>query len=231
MATPQIDYDAQLHGFLLRQFVQVIKDTARNREERVGMQMEFESFILSWGARILPVLQRAVAFESSARDIPQLVGWFVDFVSPLGEEWLREVNVNRVAVFWPGLPHSRERRTLLELIAKAEWVANQDRAAQYSEIVRLFRDAQPDPNEELTDQAGEIAATLFRLAKCARLTEAMYQASITRYSLRVLSFCFKTPGALALNDEQAARVMQLFGNLTTEQRRLFEQLLLLTTDV
>ena len=231
MATPQIDYDAQLQGFLFQKFIQIIRDPARHREERLGMQMEFESFILSWGPRILPIVQRTVTSRLIDYEDLQLFEWFVEFVSSLGSEWLTEVNTATVALFWPSLPNSRVRRAVLELIAKTEWVTNSDRAAQNSEIVGFFRGAQPDPNSELSDRASEIAAVLSRLAACARPTQAMYQASITRFSLRVLSFCFRDANTPALNEDQVERVMRLFGRITNEQRRLFEELIRVTGDV
>ncbi len=229
MATPQIDYDAQLQGFLFRKYIQIIKDPARSWEERLGMQMEFESFILSCGPRILPILQRTVT--TSVTEDLRLFQWFVEFVSSLSSEWLMEINAATIASFWQSLPNSRDQRAVLELTAKTEWVINSDRAAQHSEIVRLFRDAQPDPNSELSEKASEITSVLCRLATCARPTQAMYQTSITRFSLRVLSFCFRDANTFALNDEQVARVMRLFANITNEQRRLFEELLRVTRDV
>ena len=191
-------------------------------------QLAFESFLLGHGPRILAPLQRGISVSAGDPAVVVIVAvWFMRFVSALGEDWLRTVSLGTLEGFWRQLPDSRARQAAIDLITRVE-SANDPHAnaAQGSLVVSLFREVHRRPlAQDLSEEGLLLLDSLFRRIRLTASSNLQKpQASVTRYTLRVLRYCFKPPDE-KFSPQELDRVVALAGELNDEMRqRVYSEL-------
>src|SRR5688500_8940434 len=108
---PEPDATATLTSFLLHAYISMLADPRRTAEEQLQLRIALEDVILRHGIRMLRQVQRAfniVPDELIERSA--LAHWFVEFAASLEQDWLHEVPLSTIELFWRILPDPRFRR-------------------------------------------------------------------------------------------------------------------------
>lgn len=226
-AAPQPDLSAAaLESFLLTRYVEILQDEGRSAEERLEMQMALESFVLSYGKKMLTQISRPLAVADNFAAVSLYVG----FASSLDAGWLEEVDTELLARIWRTYDDRMYRRRALELMVKKEWVSDPaGNSARDSRAVQLFQDLQGNHSvrEELHPDAKELLELLLRRANLTDPKTIRAGRSLGTYCLQIARFCFDETST-SISEENIRALLTICPELDETQSSAAADILRLT---